>query len=122
MISRSIIALFPITLALACKGPVPPPSTIADDIKVDVTAACTTVTTVVQDVIVSLVCVTAEEATALVELVAKQTGNVASQDGGVKITCINVQARSICATPDRMAAAIKIVNARRINGIDGGTK
>ena len=127
MTSRSIFILFSLSLGFAhadtaCKGPVPPPSVIADDVKVDVTAACTTVSAVVQDVVVSLVCATVEETAALAELIAKQTGHVASEDGGVKITCVTAQKQTLCATPDRMAAAIKIMNARRINGVDGGQK
>lgn len=119
--------LFAITFALlaltysgaesGCKGPVPPPAVIADDVKVDVTSACTTITAVVQDVVVSLVCVTAEEAAALADLIAHQISASIADSGTPK--CVAAQGQSICATPDQMAAAIRIMNSRRAH-TDGG--
>ena len=38
-----------VLVIVSCKDPVPPPTVIADDIKVDVTAACTTITAIVQE-------------------------------------------------------------------------
>ena len=101
--------------AEACKGPVPPPSTVTEDIKVNVTAACTTITAVTQDAVVSLVCLTAEETASLANLIAQQF-NAVALDGGGAPKCVAVNGRTLCATPAQMAAALKVLNARRIDG------
>lgn len=118
MTARSIFILFSLSLGFAnadtaCKGPTPPVPVIIDDIKVDVTAACTTITAITQNGIAQLVCVTAEDALALADLI----GHQASVAGKTK--CVSAQGRTLCATPDQMAAAIRVLSARRTYP-DGG--
>jgi hypothetical protein len=98
----------------ACKNPASP-GTVADDIEVDVTAACTSITAVVQNVAVTLTCVAAEDAAALADLIAHQF-SVATDAGAPK--CIVVQGQTLCATPSQMVSAIQVMNARR--AADGG--
>lgn len=106
-----------VSSSASCKGPVPPVATVADDIKVDVTATCTSVTAVVSNVFVTLACATAEDAAALADLIAHQFSVVVADAGTPK--CVVVQGQTLCATPAQMLSAIQTINARR--AVDGGS-
>jgi hypothetical protein len=110
-----------LSILVACKGPVPPASTVADDVKVDVVSACTTITAVSQDVVATLACATAEEVATLASLITHQIGLAVIGDGGLQLSCISAHGRTVCSTPAQMVDAIKTMNARRIYGThDGG--
>jgi hypothetical protein len=98
----------------ACKGPVQPASVIADDIKVDTTAACTTVTAIDQNTAVSLACLTAEEAAGLADTITHQVSAAVADAGAPK--CVAAQGQTLCATPHQMVSAIRVVSARRVDG------
>ena len=102
-----------VLVIVSCKDPVPPPTVIADDIKVDVTAACTTITAIVQEAATQLACVTAEDVAALADIIAHQIHPNAVAGAG---RCVTAHGQTICATPSQMLAAIRVMNARR----DGG--
>jgi len=94
----------------------PSPSEVADDVKVDLTAGCTTVTAIVQNATEELVCATAEELAQLADLITHQIGsNVVMADAAAP-KCVTLNNQSICATPARMASAIRTIKSRR----DGG--
>ena len=104
------------SLVVDCKGS-SSPAVITGDIKVTVDGACQTITAIVPDATVQLVCVTAEEVAELAALIGQQFG-LETDAGG--FACVSVQGRSLCTTPEHMREAIDAMNARRAARKDGG--
>jgi hypothetical protein len=92
------------------EGGVSPVVQVIGNIQIDVTAACTTITVVFPDKVVSLVCLLATEAASLADLIASQ---FALEIDAGPYQCVTALGYSYCTSPEHMAQAIAVLNQRR---------